>query len=43
VRERLQQNGSEAAPLPPDQFARLIQSDRAIWARLIKERNIIAE
>ncbi|MGE0803317.1 MAG: tripartite tricarboxylate transporter substrate binding protein [Lautropia sp.] len=43
VRERLRENGSEAAPLPPDQFARLIQSDRAIWARLIREKNIVAE
>ncbi|RZL87476.1 MAG: tripartite tricarboxylate transporter substrate binding protein [Variovorax sp.] len=43
VRERLQAQGMTEAVMKPAEFASAIRNETAVWARIIKARNIVAE
>ncbi|MDM0001322.1 tripartite tricarboxylate transporter substrate binding protein [Variovorax sp. J22P240] len=43
VRERLQAQGMTAATMKPAEFATAMRDETAVWAKIIKARNIVAE
>ena len=43
VRERLKLQGMTDASMKPSEFATYIRDETAVWARIIKARNIVAE
>jgi tripartite-type tricarboxylate transporter receptor subunit TctC len=43
VRERLQAQGMSEATMKPAEFAAAMREETAMWARIIKARNIVAE
>ena len=43
VRERLKAQGMTDASMKPAEFATAIRDETAVWARIIKARNIVAE
>jgi tripartite-type tricarboxylate transporter receptor subunit TctC len=43
VRERLKLQGMTDAAMKPAEFASYIRDETAVWAKIIKARNIVAE
>ena len=43
VRERLKAQGMTEATMKPGEFAVYMRDETAMWARIIKARNIVAE
>jgi tripartite-type tricarboxylate transporter receptor subunit TctC len=43
VRERLAAQGLSAATMKPAEFAKAMRDETAVWAKIIKARNIVAE
>jgi tripartite-type tricarboxylate transporter receptor subunit TctC len=43
VRDRLQAQGMTGAPMKPAEFATAMRDETAVWAKIIKARNIVAE
>jgi tripartite-type tricarboxylate transporter receptor subunit TctC len=43
VRERLQTQGMTSAAMKPVEFAAAMREETAVWAKIIKARNIVAE
>ena len=43
VRERLKAQGMTGAAMKPAEFAAHIRDETAVWARIVKARNIVAE
>jgi tripartite-type tricarboxylate transporter receptor subunit TctC len=43
VRDRLEAQGMTAATMKPAEFASAMRDETAVWARIIKARNIVAE
>lgn len=43
VRERLQTQGMTSAAMKPAEFAAAMREETAVWAKIIKARNIVAE
>ncbi|HYN64785.1 MAG TPA: tripartite tricarboxylate transporter substrate-binding protein, partial [Candidatus Limnocylindrales bacterium] len=43
VRERLSAQGLADATMKPAEFAKAMRDETAVWARIIKARNIVAE
>jgi len=43
VRERLKVQGMTDAAMKPSEFSALIRDETAVWAKIIKARNIVAE
>ena len=43
VRERLKAQGMTDAAMKPSEFSALIRDETAVWAKIIKARNIVAE
>ena len=43
VRERLKAQGMTDATMKPAEFAPHMRDETAVWARIIKARNIVAE
>jgi tripartite-type tricarboxylate transporter receptor subunit TctC len=43
VRERLMAQGMTDASMKPAEFAAAIRDETAVWAKIIKARNIVAE
>ena len=43
VRDRLQAQGMTSAVMKPAEFATAMREETAVWAKIIKARNIVAE